>query len=136
MRSLCLVLVVSVAGLAGCVSAPLPSESAAVTLERTASQSVAVYPPKLVVKDGRLLLDGWVYRQYGALTTTETHIDVDFLDATGRVLRNEVTHFVPRDLHRGSHKMAHRGHYRLPISAMPAGTATIHVRAHDGDHQS
>jgi hypothetical protein len=30
--------------------------------------------------------------------------------------------------------MAHRGHYTLSIPSMPAGTATIKVRAHDEPH--
>lgn len=124
------------AGLVGCASVPLPPEVAAVTLERIPSRSVAVYQPKLVVKDGQLLLDGWVYRQYGAATTARSHIDVACLDAAGRELRSELTHFEPRDLRFGSHKMAHRGHYSLPIPTLPVGTTTIVVRAHDAeDHQ-
>ena len=136
MNSSHLCVALGVAGLAGCATAPLPPEAAAVTLDRIPSKAVAVYQPKLVVKDRRLLLDGWVYRQFGAQTTAQTHIDVAFLDAGGRELRSELTHFQPRDLRMGGHKMAHRGHYTLPIPAMPAGTATIQVRAHDGaEHQ-
>jgi hypothetical protein len=134
MSALRLGLAFGAAGLTGCASVPLPPEAASITLERTPSKSVAVYQPKLVVKDGQLLLDGWVYRQFGARTTTQTHIDVSFLDASGREVRTELTHFKPRDLRRGSHKMAHRGHYTLPIPAMPMGTATIKVRAHDEPH--
>lgn len=133
MNSLRICLVLGAAGLAGCTSVPLPPEAAAVTLDRIPSKSVAVYQPKLVVKEGRLLLDGWVYRQFGA---ARSHIDVAFLDASGRELRSELTRFTPPDLRRGSHKMAHRGHYTLPISVLPAGTATIQVRAHDAaEHQ-
>lgn len=123
-----------VVGLTGCASVPLAPEAASVALERMPSKSVAVYQPKLVLKNGKLLLDGWVYRQFGARTTTQTHIDVSFLDATGRDLRSELTYFNPRDLRRGTHKMAHRGHYTLSIPSMPAGTATIKVRAHDEPH--
>lgn len=135
MNILCLGFAYGVAGVTGCASMALPPEVAAITLELTPSKSVAVYKPKFIVKDGLLLLDGWVHRQFGARTTTQTHIDVSFLDASGRELRTELTHFNPRDLRRGSHKMAHRGRYTLPIPAMPAGTATITVTAHDGDHQ-
>lgn len=136
MNSLRLCFAFGVAGLAGCASVPLPPEAAAVTLDRIPSKSVAVYQPKLVVKDGRLLLDGWVYRQFGSQTTARSHIDIAFLDDSGRELRSEGTYFAPRDLRMGGHKMAHRGHYTLPIPAMPAGTATIQVRAHDDEgHQ-
>ena len=137
MNSLQSCFVLGAAGLAGCASVPLPPEAAAVTLDRIPSKAVAVYQPKLVVKDGRLILDGWVYRQFGVQTTAQTHIDVAFLDAAGRELRSEVTYFAPRDIRRGGgHRMAPRGHYTLPIPAMPAGTATIQVRAHDSaEHQ-
>lgn len=134
MNAQCLALLLGAAGLTGCASVPLPFEADSVALERIPSKSVAVYQPKLVVKDGQLLLDGWVYRQFGAWTTTQTHIDVSFLDASGRELRSELTHFDPPDLRRGTHKMAHRGHYTLSIPSMPAGTATIKVRAHDEPH--
>lgn len=133
MNSLRLCFAVGVAGLAGCASVPLLPEAAAVNLDRIPSKSVAVYQPKLVVKEGRLMLDGWVYRQFGAQTTARTHIDVAFLDASGRELRSELTRFAPRDLRMGGHKMAHRGHYTLPIPVLPAGTDTIQVRAHDAD---
>jgi hypothetical protein len=136
MNSLRLCFAVGVAGLAGCSSVPLPRAAATVNLGRLPSESVAVYQPRLVVKDGQLMLDGWVYRQFGAQTTARTHIDVAFLDASGRELRSELTRFAPRALRMGNHKMAHRGHYTLPIPALPAGTDTIQVRAHDADEHS
>jgi hypothetical protein len=124
------------AALVGCASAQMPSEATGIALSPIPSQSVAVYQPKLVVKDGRLVLDGWVYRQFGSSTTTLTHLDVAFIDAAGRELRSEVTRFAPSALRFGSHKMAHRGHYTLPIAALPTGTASIQVRAHDSaEHQ-
>lgn len=137
MNSARLSMLFGIAGLTGCVSAPLPPEAAAVMLDRRSSEAVAVYQPKLVVKDGLLLLDGWVYRQFGARTTARTHIDVAFLDAAGRELRSEVTDFTPRDVRlRGGRRIVPRGHYTLPIPSLPAGTATIQVRAHDSaEHQ-
>lgn len=126
---LCLTL--GVAACAGCATLPLPPKAAVITLERVSSTAVAVYQPKLVVQEGELLLDGWVYRQYGAQTTAQTHIDVAFLDVNGRELHRELTYFRPHDLRTGTHRMAHRGHYTLPIPAMPAETAKIQVRAHD-----
>jgi len=134
MKSLRLCLVFGVAGLSGCASMSLPPEAATVALEPVPSKSVAIYRPKLVAKEGRLMLDGWVYRQFGATTTAATHLDVAFLDASGRELRSELTRFEPSSLRPGGHKMAHRGHYTVPIPAMPAGTATIQVRAHDAEN--
>ena len=89
MKSSHLSLVLGVAGLAGCASVSLPPEAAVVALESIPSQSVAVYQPRLVQKDGRLMLDGWVYRQFSAATTARSHIDVAFLDASRRELRSE-----------------------------------------------
>lgn len=122
-------------GLAGCASVPLPPEAAALVLIPVPSQSVAIYQPKLVTKDGRLMLDGWVYRKYGAWTTAQSHLDIVFLDASGRERHSELTYFVPRDLPAGGgHRMRPRGHYTLLIPAMPPGTTRIEVRAHDGQH--
>jgi hypothetical protein len=135
MKSLRLVFAFGVAGLASCASVQLPPEAATIALDPIPSNSVALYQPKLVLKDGGLVLDGWVYRQFGASTTAGSHIDVTFLDATGRELRTELTHFTPSSLRRGGHKMAHRGHYTVPIPSLPAGTATIQIRGHDaGNH--
>ncbi len=135
MKTLRLLIIPGVIGLAGCTSVPLPPEAAAVVLVPVPSKSVAIYQPKLVVKDGRLMLDGWVYRQYGAWTTARSHLDIVFLDASGREWRSELTYFAPRDLPRGGgHRMQPRGHYTLLIPAMPPGTARIEVRAHDGQH--
>ncbi len=135
MKSARLSALLCAAGLAGCASAPLPPEAAAVALVPAPSKFVAIYQPRLVVKDGRLLLEGWVSRQYGARTTAQSHLDIVFLDPSGRVLRSAVTYFAPRDL-RGGHWMQPRGHYSLPIPVLPAGTARIQVTAHEGEHQS
>jgi len=135
MRTRLPLLILGAIGLvAGCASVPLPPEAAVVRLIPEPSKSVAVYQPKLIVKDGRLILDGWVYRQFGAQTTAKSHIDVAFLDAAGRVLRCDTVQFAPRDLRGGSHRMQPRGHYVLPIAVLPAGTVSIQVKAHDDPH--
>lgn len=134
MKAKLTLLALSLATFSGCASVPLPPEAVAVVLVPVPSKSVAIYQPKLVVKDGRLLLDGWVYRQFGAWTTTQSHLDIVFFDVAGRELRSEMTYYTPRDLRGGGHRMQPRGHYTLPISAMPVGTAKIEVRAHDGAH--
>ena len=136
MNSWGLCFVFGVASLAGRASVPLPPAAATVNLDRSPSQSMAVYQPKLVATGGRLMLDSWLYRQFGAQTTARTHIDVAFLDESGRELRSELTRFAPRALRMGSHKMAHRGHYTLPIPALPAGTDTSQLRTHDADEHS
>lgn len=136
MKATRLSILVAMAGLAGCASVPPPPGASGVVLAPVPSKAVALYQPKLAAENGQLRLDGWVYRQFGAQTTAQTHIDVAFLDTAGRELRTELARFEPPDLRRGSHKMANRGHYVVPIPVMPRGTATIQVRAHDApEHQ-
>ena len=127
-----LVIVIVTAGLAGCASVSLPPEAAAVSLSPLSSKAVAVEQPKLSVRNGRLALDGWVSRQYGAWTTAGSHLDIAFVDGAGREIRREVTRFAPSVLQVGAgQRLQPRGHYSLPIEAMPPGTVAIQVRAHD-----
>lgn len=122
-------------GLGGCASVPLSPEAAAVRLVSVPSAAVAFYPPKLLVIDGRLTLDGHVFRKYSARTTAKSHLDIALLDASGQILMSETVSFVPRELRaKTSRTMAQPGHYTLPIPELPAGTAKIEVRAHDGPH--
>ena len=125
---------IAIVGLFGCASVPLPPEAAAVTLVPVPSKSVAVYQPKFIVVEGRLNLDGYVYRQFNAETTARSHIEIVFFDVTGRELHREMTDFSPRDLRHGGHRMQPSGHYSVPISVMPLGTVKIQVSAHDREH--
>jgi hypothetical protein len=136
MKAIAVLLLAGLAGLTGCATVTRPPEAATVALQAESSSAVALYQPKLTTAQGQLVLDGWVYRQFGAETTARTHIDIAFLDGAGRELRRELTRFMPNDLRRGSHKMAHRGRYTLPITALPSGTTAIQIRAHDApEHQ-
>jgi len=124
-----------VIGLGGCTSARLPPEAAAETLVSVPSAAVALYPPKLLATDGRLTLDGHVFRQNAARTTAKSHLDIALFDANGKVLLSETVSFAPRELRAGtSRTMAQPGHYKLPLGELPAGTVRIEVRAHDEAH--
>ena len=136
MKTKVMLLLAGVAALTGCATASTPRVAPGIALQPRSSRAVALYQPRVAEDNGTLMLDGWVYRQFGATTTKQTHIDVTFFDENGYELRRVVARFTPNDLRRGSHKMAHRGHYTLPISDLPAGTAAIQVRAHDApEHQ-
>jgi len=129
----CIISFVCLLGLAGCSSTSLPSEARSVALVRESSNAVALNVPEFAMADGRLTLNGSLYRQADAETTTKSHIDIVFLDAAGRVLRSEVASFAPRDLRLLPRQKA-RGYYSVSITDWPAGTASIRVRAHETEH--
>jgi hypothetical protein len=118
--------------LGGCAAVSLPPEIAGVPLVPVPSKSVAIYQPKLLRTETGLVVDGWVYPQFGITTTAKSHLEVIFFDSAGRELKNQSVSFTPGDLrHRASHRMQPRGHYQLPVSKLPAGTVRVEVRAHD-----
>lgn len=126
---------VAVLGLAGCASVPLPPDAVAVSLVPIPSSSVKIHRPRFRVEEGLLKLEAYALRQFDATTTADTHVDIVFLDASGRQLAVETTHFNPRSLWR-SHKMPQpHGYFLVPVH-LPVGTKTIEVRAHDGRHPS
>jgi hypothetical protein len=84
-----------------------------------------------------LELLGFVTKVYGSGTTEGTHLDVVFLDASARILQRKPAIFHPGRLTRGRHAPNRQATYSVQIDALPSGTASIEVRAHDApDHQS
>ena len=126
-------------GLAGCATAPLPSEITAITLVPVSSNAIIVHRPRFQMNDGWLELQGCVFRRSRAETTADSHIDLVFLDPAGAELDVEMTNFVPRSLPqtgpstRGAQAQP-RGCFRVTIVQLPAGTRAIEVRGHDGPH--
>jgi hypothetical protein len=120
-------------GLTGCASVPLPPQAASVAITPVSSGAVSVLQPKLISKDGRLAVVGSVYKTFGGPPTNLTHLDVVFLDHAGRPLSEKTAMFAPRMLHR-TRPPAGRGHYSLVLEELPPGTASVEVRAHDGEH--
>lgn len=118
---------------AGCASVSLPPEAAVVNLVPVSSPDVEVHRPRFHTKEGELKLEAYAFRRFKAETTANTHIDLVFLDRSGRELRQELTYFTPRSLPPLG-RMPHPAAYlRVPVR-IPAGTATIEVRAHEGAH--
>jgi hypothetical protein len=132
-----LVLIPSIIWLAGCTSVPPPLEAANVALVAVSSNSVAIARPKLVISKNQLTLDGYVTRQFGAFSTSRSHLDIVYFDASGHELRTETADFFPRDLGRSSSRFGTpKGRFKLPISDLPPEVVKIEVRAHDQRHQS
>jgi hypothetical protein len=115
----------------------LPPEAQGIVLTPVSSASVAVRPPLLRTREGRLELVGFVTKVYGSGTTEGTHLDLVFLDASARILQSKSTQFYPARLTRGRHAPNRQATYSVQIDALPSGTARIEVRAHDApDHRS
>lgn len=132
LRRLCLVF--CAAGVSGCATplpVELPPEARGVVVTPVSSASVAVRPPLLRTWEGRLELLGFVTKVYGSGTTEGTHLDVAFLDASGRILQSKPAQFYPGRLTRGRHAPNRQAMYSVRIDTLPPGTATIEVRAHD-----
>ena len=129
------VMLASVAILSGCASVPLPLEAAAVTVLPVSSPSVEIHRPRFMVKDGELKLEAYAMRQWKAETTANTHVDMVFLDGSGRPLAVRTTNFHPRSLPATGRLPAPHAYLLIPIE-IPSGTRAIEVRAHDGPHDA
>ena len=84
--------------------------------------------------DGGLRVTGYLTRQVGAITTANSHVDVQCLDAGGTVLTDQPVAFAPGDLADGSLRSRPSAHYEVTLASAPAGTARIRVVAHDRPH--
>lgn len=121
---------------AGCdLISPVPSELRPIKLTQTNSASVEIGWCEIEKqKDGRgFVIDGYVVRKPNALTTTRTRLHIRFLDSQGRILREEITGFRPREIRdwkvRGEPDP--KANYALPFKNVPYGTTRIEVRALD-----
>lgn len=132
MRLLYLLGTAVLVALSGCATQPLPKAAATISLAANSTASVGVYPPRFENKDGHLVLEGFVYKQYGARTTRNSHLDIMFLDSAGNVLRLDTAQFTPQDLIRRPRMPQYTGRYSDPVGEIPAGTVRIEVRGHDG----
>lgn len=119
-------------GLIGCVTPfRAPPDLAHINLERADSPVVMIEKVWLERKKGELFLTGSAIKRLGATDTTQTHLDVTFFDASGRVLRSFIEHFDPRQIPYG-HRIHGHSQYRVALGPLPPATARIEVRAHEG----
>jgi hypothetical protein len=120
-------------GFAGCTSVQLPPEAARAKLVPVSSAAVEVHRPKFRLNDGELNLEAYVFRQPESKTTEDTHIDIVFLDVSARQLGSKQTDFTPSNLPMTIRLPRPHGYFIIPIK-VPADTAVIEVRAHEGKH--
>ena len=106
---------------------PLPAE-------RQSSAAIDLARP-IVKKDADgYSISGFLSRQFGAATTAHSHVDVQFVGVDGRVLKEEVVGFEPRELPPRTRLQAPSAQYELRVRELPEGTARILVVADDQAH--
>ena len=121
-------------GLAGCASTLLPPEAAHIVLVPVPSAAIEIWRPRLRMKDGGLAIEAYVFRQQGAETTADSHVDLVFTDALGSELMVDTTSFYPRSLPRAMRLPQPHAYFLVPLPRLPAETRVIEVRGHDGPH--
>lgn len=123
------------AAFTGCVSLTPPATAAqshGLILSATSSVRVKVTGPRLQMNRGTLELAGSVAKQPNATSTSFSHLDILFRDATGQVLQTKPVQFVPQSV--GHSRFGRqRGNYSLKLENLPEGTARVEVKAHDED---
>jgi hypothetical protein len=120
--------------LSGCASIPLPTEAARIALVPVPSAAIEIHRPRLVMKNGQLQLEVYVFRQFEAETTANSHVDIVFLDPAGGVLLVTTTNFTPRSLSRSLRGPQPHAYILVPVLRIPEGARVIEVRGHDGPH--
>ena len=106
---------------------PLPAE-------RQSSAAVELARPIVKKEANGYLISGFLNRQFGAATTAHSHVDVRFVGADGRVLKEESVAFEPRELPPRTNLRAPSAQYELRVRELPAGTTRVIVAADDQTH--
>ena len=120
---------------AGCSSIPTQfGGSWPLPAERQSSAAVELARPVVKTGPDGYSISGFLTRQFGAVTTTHSHIDVQFIAADGRVLKEESVSFSPRELPPRMRLQAPSAQYELRVPELPGGTARIRVIADDQTH--
>ncbi len=131
-----LLVLTSVLALTGCVT-PFRAPPDVAHIELRVADSSVVTVPKIWLErekgGGPLVIRGYVGKRIDAMDTTGTHLDVILYDGAGLVLRRTVEQFEPRQIPR-RRRMPDYASYRVVLDPLPAGTARIEVRAHEGPH--
>ncbi len=131
-----LLVLTSVLALTGCVT-PFRAPPDVAHIELRVADSSVVTVPKIWLErkkgGGPLVIRGYVGKRIDATDTTGTHLDVILYDGAGLVLRQTVEQFEPRQIPR-RRRMPDSASYRVVLDPLPAGTARIEVRAHEGPH--
>lgn len=120
---------------AGCASIPTQFGGTwPLPAERQSSAAVELARPIIKKEADGYLIAGFLSRQFGAATTAHSHVDVRFVGADGRVLKEEPVGFEPRELPARTRLQAPSAQYELRMRELPAGTTRIVVVADDQTH--
>lgn len=119
----------------GCLNLTPPAsqtQARGLTVTAISSTRVQVNGARLQMNRGRLEVAGSIAKRAGASTTAFSHVDVRFLDRSGRIVGNKPVSFVPQSV--GWSRFGARvAYYALSLDSIPAGAARIEVCAHDAD---
>jgi hypothetical protein len=129
-----LLLLIGAVVLSGCAAIPLPKEASKITLVPVPSAAIEIHRPRLVLKNGQLHLEVYVFRQFEAETTADSHVDLVFLDAARSALLITSSGFTPRSLSRSLRGPQPHAYLLVPVPQIPEGTRAVEVRGHDGPH--
>lgn len=130
MKTLFALVVVAVAG---CASYTIPLEAAGIRLVGISSPAVEVYRPRFVQHEGALAIEAYAMREFKGQTTPDSHLDLVYLDGSGRKIAEERANVRPHNLP-GSTRLPRRHAYFKQTIKPPTGTASIEVRAHEEPH--
>lgn len=127
-----LFLLLATIGVAACAT-PFrsPPDVAHISLAHVDSPAVRVVKIWLERKGGRLEVTGYAVQRFGAIVDDPTHLDIIFYDAAGGVLRSAEGSLEPWRKQRHFPSTASAA-YHIALDPLPAGTARIEVRAHEG----
>jgi len=121
--------------LAGCSSIPTQFGGTwPLPAERQSSAAINLARPIVKREADGYVISGFLSRQFGAATTAQSHVDVRFVGADGRVLKEESAEFEPRDLPPRTRRQAPSAQYELRVRELPWGTTRILVVADDQPH--
>ncbi len=120
--------------LSGCAAVSLPPDAASIALVAVSSSAVEVHRPRFRMKDGGLKLEACITREFKGETTADSHIDIVYLDASGRQLAQERSDVTPHTLPQTMRMPRPHAYLLIPVRP-PSGTAKIEVRADESAHR-
>lgn len=86
------------------------------------------------MKEGVLAVEAYVMRKFKGETTTDSHIDIVYLDASGLQLAQERPDVTPHALPQTMRVTRPHAYFLIPVR-LPHGTAKIEVRADESAHR-
>src|SRR5262245_2066481 len=105
---------------AGCANVPTQfGGSWPLPAERQSSAAIDLARPLVEPVAGGFRVTGYLQRQLAAATTANSHVDVQFVDASGAVLLEKPTAFAPGDLGGGTLRSRPSARYEVTVAPAP-----------------